>query len=200
MTHATTTTPSDSAGATEQAKEKVSEVAGQAKEQASQAAGQAKGKINAQVDQRSTQAGQQVKTQAQDLQSVAQSLREQGKDKPAELAEKAAQRAQSLGSYLEESSADKLLGDVEDFARKQPWAVGLGAAALGFAAARFLKASSEQRYETRSTSLVKQPARQPMSATPVPPRTDYGTFGNGTTVGTEQTLPPSGTTDPPRGF
>jgi hypothetical protein len=42
-----------------------------------------------------------------------------------------------------------MLDEVEDFARRQPWVVALGAAGVGFAAARFLKASSGDRYERR---------------------------------------------------
>jgi hypothetical protein len=104
------------------------------------------------VDQRSTQAGEQVTTTASDLRSVGETLREQGKDKPAQLADQAAERTEQLGSYLTESDADKILGDVEDFARKQPWAVVAGGLLLGFAASRFLKASSSQRYSQRSSN------------------------------------------------
>ena len=40
-----------------------------------------------------------------------------------------------------------MLRDVEDFARRRPWIVaGIGLAA-GLAASRFLKASSERRYD-----------------------------------------------------
>jgi hypothetical protein len=56
---------------------------------------------------------------------------------------------QRLGGYLEESDADRILGDVEDFARRQPWAVVAGGLALGFMAARFMKASSSERYQQR---------------------------------------------------
>jgi hypothetical protein len=138
------------ADATAQATDKAQEVAGQAKEKAQEAAGQAKGRVREQVDQRSTEAGQQVSTTAGDLRSVGDELRKQGKDTPAKLAEQAADRTERLGSYLTESDADRILHDVEDFARKQPWAVVAGGLALGFAASRLLKASSSQRYQQRS--------------------------------------------------
>jgi hypothetical protein len=132
-----------------QAKEKAQEVAGQAEEQAQQAAGQAKDRLREQVDQRSTQAGEQVASTAQDVRTVSEQLRKQGKDKPAQLADQAAQRAERLGSYLQESDADRILGDLEDFGRKQPWAIVAGGLALGFVASRFLKASSQERYQSR---------------------------------------------------
>ena len=124
----------------EQAKEK-------AKEQAQQAAGQAKSTLRTQVDQRSTEAGERVGGFASDVRSVGDQLREQGKEQPAKLAEQAADRAERLGDYLKSSDADRILQDVEDFGRRQPWAVIAGGVALGLVASRFLKASSTRRYE-----------------------------------------------------
>src|SRR5918998_452697 len=126
---------------TEQAKEKVQETA-------QQAAGQARGQIRKQVDERSTQAGEQVTSTADDVRSVAQQLREQGKEQPAKLAEQAADRAEQVGDYLKRSDGDTILRDVEDFGRRQPWAVMFGGLAAGFLASRFLKASSSRRYES----------------------------------------------------
>jgi uncharacterized protein YjbJ (UPF0337 family) len=131
---------------TGQAQEKAKEVAGQAQEKVQGAAQQAKGQISEQVDQRSTQAGQQVNTVAQDVRSVAEELRSQGKDKPARYAEQAAERVQSAGQWLEQKNGDELLRDVEDFARRNPWAVAAGGLVLGLAASRLLKASSTERY------------------------------------------------------
>ena len=127
--------------------DKAKETAGQVQEKAQEAAGQAKGRVREQVDQRSTTAGEQVQSAAQDARSVAEELRSKGKEQPAKYAEQAADRAERLGSYLKDSDADRILGDVEDFARRQPMAVLAGGLALGFAASRFLKASSAKRYE-----------------------------------------------------
>src|SRR3954467_15609180 len=140
------------ADATAQATEKAQEVAVQAKEKAQEAAGQAKGRVREQVDQRSTEAGKQVSSTAGDLRSVGEELRKQGKDTPARLAEQAADRTERLGGYLIESDADRILAAVEDFARKQPWAVVAGGLVLGFAASRVLKSSSGRRYQQNSTS------------------------------------------------
>jgi hypothetical protein len=137
-------------GAAQQAQEKMQDAAGQAREKAQEGAERARQGLRGQVDQRSTQAGQQVRSQSQDIRSVAEQLREQGKEGPAKLAEQAAERAERVGGYLEESDADRIIHDVEDFARRQPWAVALGGLALGFAASRMLKASSSERYRSAS--------------------------------------------------
>lgn len=121
---------------------------GQAQEKAKEVAGQAKGRLREQVDQRSTQAGEQLSSAAEDVRSVAQELRTQGKDTPARYAEQAAQRAQQVGQRLQDASGDELLREVEDFARKNPWAVAAGGLVLGLAASRMLKASSTQRYRS----------------------------------------------------
>ena len=130
-------------GATDQAKEKVQ-----------QGAEQAKSTLRTQVDQRSTDAGQKIKTQAEDIQTVAQQLREQGKEGPAKVAEQAAQRVERVGGYLHESDADRILSDVESYARRNPWVVMAGGLAAGFIASRFMKASGADRYQRGSGSQV----------------------------------------------
>ena len=56
--------------------------------------------------------------------------------------------AETRHFWLEDSDGDQILGDVEDFARRNPWAVALGGLALGFAASRVLRASSGDRYQS----------------------------------------------------
>jgi ElaB/YqjD/DUF883 family membrane-anchored ribosome-binding protein len=123
-----------------------------------------KERLKEQVDQRSTQAGQQVNTVADDVRTVAGELRNQGKDKPAQYADQAAERVQSVGQWLERSDGDQIVRDVEGFARRNPWAVAAGGMALGLVASRFLKASSSERYrESLSTGngVVATPPVQP---------------------------------------
>lgn len=153
---------------TEQAKEKAQGAAGQAKEKAGS-------QLRSQVDQRSTDAGHRVGGLASDVRAVGDSLRDQGRDQPAKLAEQAADRAERLGSYLKESDADRILGDVEDFGRRQPWAVIAGGVALGLVASRFLKASSLERYEKRARLPPREP-RVPAAPTvaTTPPAFDVG--------------------------
>ena len=148
-----------------QAKEQVQEAAGQAQEQVKQQAGQAKEKARDQVNERSTQAGERVTTAAGDARSVAEELRKQGKDTPARYAEQAADRAERLGGYLKDADADRILRDVEDLGRRQPWAVIAGGLAVGFMASRFLKASSSERYRSSTASRDR----------PVSPRTATAT-------------------------
>ena len=167
-----TTTANGPSSTTEQAKEKAQETAQQAKRG-----------VRDQVDQRSTEAGDRVSSMAQDARSVADELRNQGKDQPAKLAEQAAQRAESLGDYLKNSDGDAILRDIEDFGRRQPWAVIAGGLALGFVASRFLKASSSRRNEERWESSGELTTGAPTVRNGLAAG-DYGGTGAG--------LPPTG--------
>jgi hypothetical protein len=188
-------------GATAQAKDKAQEVAGQAQEKAQEAAGQARNQVRSQIDRRSTQAGEQVSGHAQSLRSVGNQLRERGEDQPAKVADQAADRLERAGNWLTESDADRILGDVEDFARKNPWAIMAGALALGFAASRVLKASSSDRYHgrtriPRSSQLPESTLDQQQRFS----RPSTGTAGTGTGIGgpaTPDVVPPPATTVPP---
>jgi hypothetical protein len=144
--------------ATEQAQERARQLAGQAQEQAQQAGAQARDRMREQLDRRSSQAGERVNATASDLRTVAEQLRQQGKQQPADLAEQAAQRVQRLGDYLDRADPDRMLHDVEAVGRRRPWAMALGGMAAGLAASRFLKASSSQRYRSsqRYGSLQRQ--------------------------------------------
>jgi hypothetical protein len=145
--------PDAGGGAAEQVKDKAAEVAGQAQEKAQEATEQAKSRASEQIDQRTTEAGEQVATTAESLRSVAEELRNKGQSSPAQMADQAADRAERLGGYLRDADSERLLSDLEDLARRQPWAVVAGGLVLGFAAARFLKASSSQRYQQRQSGV-----------------------------------------------
>jgi len=104
--------------------------------------------VREQLDQRSTQAGEQVQAMGHALQSGVEQLRGEGKDVPAKVMAQVAERAEDLGAYLQSSQTDQMLMDLERFARRRPWVTaGVGLFA-GFVASRFVKASADRRYES----------------------------------------------------
>jgi hypothetical protein len=166
---------------TEQVNDQVRDTTQLVQDKAQGALGQARSRLRDQIDQRSTQAGQQVQSTAQDMRSMAEQLRGQGKDTPARVAEQVADRAESFGSYLRDADGERLLRDVENVARRQPWLIAAGGLALGFAASRFLKASSSRRYQTDNGSEtpftqadVVAPAvgSDPLATQPITPVTE----------------------------
>jgi hypothetical protein len=133
---------------TQQGKEAAKDVGGQAQEKAQEVKGQAGDRLREQVNTRSTEAGEQVGSVAEALRSTSEKLREDGKDMPARLADRSADQAERLGTYLRDSNADTILRSVEDFGRRRPLLLAGGAAIVGFVASRFLRASSERRYQS----------------------------------------------------
>jgi hypothetical protein len=146
-------TPDDtSSSPAADAQAKAQEVVGRAHEQAEAISGQTQDRIREQVEQRSAQLGEQIDSQASDLRSVSEALRDQGKDRPAQAVDRLAGYAEQAGNYLHARAADSILADAENFGRERPGAVAAGALAIGFLASRFLKASSGRRYASRGTT------------------------------------------------
>jgi ElaB/YqjD/DUF883 family membrane-anchored ribosome-binding protein len=121
-----------------------------AQEQLGRATDRARDQLREQVNRRSTDAGARVRSAAGDTRSVAEQLRRQGKDTPARYAEQAADRVEHMGGYLQQADGDRILRDVEDFGRRNPWAMVAGGLALGFLSSRLLKSSSAERYRSMS--------------------------------------------------
>ena len=161
------TEASNGGGAVEQGKQAAQEQAGKLSDRAQSMARE-------QVDQRSTQAGEQVSTVATDVRNVGERLREDGKEGPAKIADQFADRAEQAGTYLTESDGQTILNDIEDLGRRQPWLALAGGIAFGIASARLLKASSAQRYASREQNLgtrPTQPVRSPAMGAPTQPAT-----------------------------
>jgi hypothetical protein len=155
-------------GLASQASAKVEDAASLAQEKASELREQGSARLRDQLDERSTKVGSQVRSLATALRRSGNDLSDEGN--VSQLTTQAADRIERVGSYLEQKSGAELMRDVEKFARRRPWLLaGLGMSA-GVAAARFVKASSEQRkdenreseWPTRSgaTSSSGSPAHQ----------------------------------------
>jgi hypothetical protein len=117
------------------------------REAAQQAVQQGKTLIGKEVDDRTTQIGRQVGSVAQELRNVGDQMRTSG---PVGLAagyvDQAADLVDRLGTYLQDADSERLMGDLENIARQNPWGIAAGALVLGFATSRFLKTSSARRY------------------------------------------------------
>jgi hypothetical protein len=117
------------------------------REAAAQALAGSKSFLGKQVDERSTMIGQQIETVAHDLRNVGDQLRTTGvAGGAANYVDRGADLVDRFGHYLQDADSDRLIADLEEYARRAPWAVAAGALMLGFAASRFLKTSSARRY------------------------------------------------------
>jgi hypothetical protein len=114
---------------------------------AQRAVSQSKSLLGRQIDERSTQLGDRIDTLAQDLRNVGDSLRGSEMVGPAAVyVDRSATAVAGIAHYLQDVDSTQLITDVEDFARRQPWTIAAGALLTGFAASRFLKTTSAQRY------------------------------------------------------
>ncbi len=117
------------------------------RETAQNAVNQGKSFLGKQVDERSTAIGQQIGSLARDLRSAGDHLRESGTvGGAAGYVDQGADLIDKLAQYLQDADSERLVGDLEQYARQQPWAIAGAALVLGFAASRFLKTSSVRRY------------------------------------------------------
>jgi len=116
-----------------------------AKDKAAEVGSQVSDQAKSQVDTRTTQAGDQLQDKAEGLHQMSDQLRDSGQDAFAQLAGKLASFTEDAARYLRDGDADSMMGDVEAFARRQPWAVAAGGLFLGFAASRIVKAGTDRR-------------------------------------------------------
>jgi hypothetical protein len=162
-------------GGSTSTREALQDQAQQVTEKAREAQATVQDSVRDQVDSRSTQAGDQLASVSEAMRSMGDQLRSQGNDLPAQLAQQAAERAERLAGYLRDADADRIIGDIEDFGRRQPWVMAAAGLAVGVAAARFLKASSRRRYQSGSNGRSSLAGGYQSSTT-------YGSTGYGTPV------------------
>ena len=101
-----------------------------------------------QIDRRSTDAGSMIREHADNLRQMSENLRDQGQQATANLVDGAAGRLESLSSYLTDTDGERIVHDVENLARSQPIVTATVGLAAGFLAARLLRASATQRYQS----------------------------------------------------
>jgi hypothetical protein len=188
------TTEGQSQGATDVLKEQ----AGQVTDKAREVTGTVQDRMREQVDSRSTQVGEQVGSVGEAMRNMGDQLREQGNDLPAQLANQVADRVEQLGQYLRAADADRIIRDVEDFGRRQPWVIAAAGLAAGVAAARFIKASGRRRYESSGYGGSRSLPSPTYGSTAYGTPTTGETWSSGSSLGPEETVG-AGATYPHRG-
>lgn len=151
------TQPARTESATEQVKGLVQDVTAEAK-------GSTSKQLREQIVSRSTQMGEQLTGTVGPLRRAADQLRSEQSEAPAKLIERITEQAERLGHYLREADSDRILRDVEGFARRQPWVTLTGSVVAGFFASRFVKASSSRPGATNGAPHDSGPAPPPPQA------------------------------------
>ena len=138
-----------------EARQAAGQVAAEAKDAGQQMAGDARRAAEEQINHRSTLAGERVGLAAEDARDVAQTLRDKGREAPANFAEQAADRMERFARYLQDADAERIMSDIRRVSREQPAAVVAGAAVVGVLIGRVVKAS-----DTGSSSRPGLPSGQ----------------------------------------
>lgn len=115
------------------------------------------------------------------MRKAGEHLQGEGNEPAAKVAEQAAEQVERLAGYLTGSGSDRFLSDIERFGRQRPWAAAGIGVVTGFVGARFVKASSESRYESsyRPQPVADLPLSRDEDATAVvPPVTELPPYGD----------------------
>jgi hypothetical protein len=127
---------------TEQVKQGTQQAAQQTQQAAGQVAESAKSTAVSYADSQKQTATQSLHSVADALHGTGKTLESNGPAPVANYANMAGDKVDGFAQYLEQTSVTNLIGDAENFARQHSsWFLG-GALALGFAASRFIKAST----------------------------------------------------------
>ncbi len=168
----------------QQASEQASKLKDQAAEQASRLKGQATDRIRSAAVDGKTRAADKLDGFAQTAHEAAQKIEEQAGPQVGRYAHQAADALDQLSSTLRNKDVDELWNDAQMLMRRSP-ALAIGAAAaVGFALARFLKASSERMEPNYGASYGSTGYGSEATAagidTGYPTSTTTRTNGNGT--------------------
>ena len=93
------------------------DAASAAQEKASEVREQGSTRLRDQFDERSNQAGSQVRSLADALRRSGDDLSNEGNTSGARVAGQAADRIERVGTYLEQKSGDEVMREIETFAR-----------------------------------------------------------------------------------
>lgn len=127
-----------------------------------EAAAQGVEKAAAAIDDQKSNFAAQIADISQAAHNTADDLREREQGYVADWVEQAADGLHRVSESLRDNDLKTMYGEVEDFARRQPAIFIAGTALLGFAAARFAKASSERSSDSvASADRVAGPVAGP---------------------------------------
>lgn len=195
-------------GVAQTAKSEAANVAAEAKNSAQDLLHQAKSGLTSQAGTQQQKAAEGIRTISSQLQSMANAPEQQGV--ASDLIRQAAQRSESVASWLETKEPGDLLAEVQRFARNRPGTFLLLAAGAGVLAGRLtrgLTAGAPEQASVNATPAQRTVPRQPVA--PLHPETVYAagtddlltepTIATGAPVSTS-TLPPGTTEDSPLRF
>jgi hypothetical protein len=179
---------------TETAKAEAANVAGEVKSNAKDLINQARTDLTAQAGTQQQKAAEGLRSISSELHTMADASDQPGV--ATDLIRQAAERSQSVATWLDNRDPGSLLNEVKSFARQRPGTFLLAAAGAGILAGRLSRSLSAGAPDTATTAPTGTPAQYsaPVSRVPdagvaVPP--PPVTYPETTTAGVADTYPPS---------
>jgi hypothetical protein len=130
------------------AREQAEELKETVRESSTQLGSTARGWMQQEADQRTSAISSQARTIADAMHQTSSKLDAEGQPQAARMTGMVADRVQRAADYLDQTDGQRLMDDVQDMARRNPWAFAAAGLVVGFAASRFMKAS--RSHETPS--------------------------------------------------
>ncbi|WP_461175078.1 hypothetical protein M1D93_00215 [Arthrobacter sp. Z1-9] len=160
-------------GVAQTAKEEAANVASEAKSSAQDLLSQAKSGLSSQAGTQQQKAAEGIRTISSQLQSMAEAPDQQGI--ASDLIRQAAQRSESVASWLENKEPGDLLGEVQRFARNKPGTFLLLAAGAGVLAGRLTRGLTAGATGSQNAvpAAPSQRAVQPQPVAPLHQETVY---------------------------
>ncbi|MFC4396510.1 hypothetical protein [Arthrobacter sedimenti] len=152
-------------GVAETAKEEAANVAAEVKSNVKDLLSQAKSGLSSQAGTQQQKAAEGIRTISSQLQTMADAPDQQGV--ASDLIRQAAQRSESVASWIENKEPGDMLVDVQRFARNKPGRFLLLAAGAGLLAGRLTRSLTAGAPESQNggrSSRPQPPARAPQAA------------------------------------
>jgi phage-related minor tail protein len=164
---------------TQQAEQKVGQVAQQVQQQAEplvhkaeqQVGGltqKARQQATSRAEAQKNQVATRLTTVADAVDKVGQQLQQQHQDSLAHYVDMTSQQFRTVSDKLQQKDVNQLVHDAEGAIRKQPALVVGGAFALGLLAARFLKSSPPQTQQSQTQQQAPRDAQSHVADTAYP--------------------------------
>ncbi len=165
-----TSAPGQTGRRMEQARATAGRVGQKVKQKTRQAAEEVRDQATAAAEQQKHRVAEELDTVAGALREAGRKLHEGQEERLAPYTDRAAEYLEGLAGYFRDQSLQDLIEDSADMARRHPGLFLGGAVVLGFALARFIKASGEEadefedyRYEPseRYAPSMSEPENEP---------------------------------------
>ena len=164
-------------GVAHTAKDEAANVAAEAKSSAQDLLSQAKSGLTSQAGTQQQKAAEGIRTISSQLHSMASAPDQQGM--ASDLIRQAAERSESVASWLETKQPGDLLGEVQRFARNRPGTFLLLAAGAGVLAGRLTRGLTAGATDSQG-SVQSTAARRPVQSAPVAPLRQETVYAAGT--------------------